>query len=184
MARITDSNILRLLEKSVQFGNWLLVNSVSAHLDRSLEPFISPVVTTENGQPLLALPDKSLFYHPNFRLVFYSSLQRAQIPVDLYNRTTIVNFGITPEQLETQMLALLVSIEAPSLEEKRAEVAKRLALDQGQMSRVENDILQAMSKEDVEQILSNDAMLLRLETSRKMFAEIRKRMRESAKANR
>jgi hypothetical protein len=40
-----------------------------------------------------------------------------------------------------------------------------------------------MSNENVDEILSNDQMIIRLETSRKMFGEIRKRLRESAKAN-
>jgi hypothetical protein len=36
------------------------------------------------------------------------------------------------------MLAALVNIEAPSLEEKKAEVAKRLSLDERHMRRIEN----------------------------------------------
>lgn len=41
-----------------------------------------------------------------------------------------MNFSITPDQLYQQMLSLIVGLEAPSLEEKKAEVLKRLDIDE------------------------------------------------------
>lgn len=92
-----------------------------------------------------------------------------------------MNFSITPDQLYQQMLSLIVSLEAPSLEEKKAEVLKRLAIDERHLERLSDEILDSMAKQDVDELLSSDAMLTRLQSSRRVYIDIMKRYTESLK---
>jgi dynein heavy chain len=42
-------------------------------------------------------------------------------------KVTIINFAITPSGLEEQMLAQIVALENPSLEQKKLEIVKKNA---------------------------------------------------------
>lgn len=42
-------------------------------------------------------------------------------------KVTIINFAITPSGLEEQMLAKIVALENPQLEQKKNDIVKRLA---------------------------------------------------------
>ena len=45
-------------------------------------------------------------------------------------KATVINFAITPQGLEDQMLAELVALENPQLEQKKRDIVRRNAADE------------------------------------------------------
>lgn len=129
IVKALDPQLMRILEKAVQFGTWVIISSVGRQLDQSLEPYLNPCFVQQNSQQLLVVWEKAFFYHSKFQLYLCSD-ELTEFSPETCNGTTILNFSITPDQLHQQMLSLIVGLEAPSLEEKKAEVHKRIALDE------------------------------------------------------
>ncbi len=61
-------------------------------------------------------------------------------------KVTIINFAITPQGLEDQMLAELVALENPQLEQKKKDIVKRNAADKKELLNIEDNILQSLSQ--------------------------------------
>jgi dynein heavy chain len=60
-------------------------------------------------------------------------------------KVSIVNFAITPTGLEEQMLAQIVSLENPQLEQKKIQIVQKNAEDSRKLVQIEDSILQALS---------------------------------------
>lgn len=59
---------------------------------------------------------------------------------------TVINFAITPQGLEDQMLAELVALENPQLEQKKKDIVKRNAADEKELLNIEDNILISLSQ--------------------------------------
>ncbi len=90
-------------------------------------------------------------------------------------KVTIINFSITPFGLEEQMLAKIVELEAPNLENRKSEIVRKNAQDQKQLFHIEDSILKSLSdqKGDISELLKNESLIIQLQDSKKTSAEIK-----------
>lgn len=61
--------------------------------------------------------DKECEYNPSFRLILHTKLANPHYQPELQAQCTLVNFTVTRDGLEDQLLAAVVSMERPDLEE-------------------------------------------------------------------
>lgn len=70
--------------------------------------------------------DKEVEYHPDFRLILHTKLANPHYKPEMQAQTTLINFTVTREGLEDQLLADVVRKERPDLEEtKVTEIAEQ-----------------------------------------------------------
>lgn len=67
----------------------------------------------------IKLGDKEIEYHPNFRLILQTKLANPHYKPEMQAQTTLINFTVTREGLEDQLLANVVAKERPDLEENK-----------------------------------------------------------------
>lgn len=65
----------------------------------------------------IKIGDKECEYNPNFRLILHTKLANPHYQPELQAQCTLVNFTVTRDGLEDQLLAAVVSMERPDLEE-------------------------------------------------------------------
>ena len=63
--------------------------------------------------------DKEVEYHPDFRLILHTKLANPHYKPEMQAQTTLINFTVTREGLEDQLLADVVRKERPDLEETK-----------------------------------------------------------------
>lgn len=63
--------------------------------------------------------DKEVEYHPEFRLILHTKLANPHYKPEMQAQTTLINFTVTREGLEDQLLADVVRKERPDLEETK-----------------------------------------------------------------
>jgi dynein heavy chain len=67
---------------------------------------------------------------------------------ELSTKVTLVNFMITPEGLEDQLLGIVAAKEKPELEEERTKLILQSAQNKKQLKELEDKILEILSKAD------------------------------------
>ena len=67
----------------------------------------------------IKLGDKEIEYHPDFRLILQTKLANPHYKPEMQAQTTLINFTVTREGLEDQLLANVVAKERPDLEETK-----------------------------------------------------------------
>lgn len=60
--------------------------------------------------------DKECFFHPDFRLILHTKLANPHYKPEIQAQTTLINFTVTRDGLEDQLLAQVVNQERPDLE--------------------------------------------------------------------
>lgn len=66
--------------------------------------------------------DKECEFHKNFRLILHTKLANPHYKPELQAQTTLLNFTVTEDGLEAQLLAEVVSIERPDLEKLKVKM--------------------------------------------------------------
>lgn len=90
-------------------------------------------------------------------------------------QTTLVNFTVTRDGLEDQLLAEVVKAERPDLEELKAELTKQQNEFKIQLKKLEDDLLSRLSSAG-SNILGDTALIENLETTKKTAADIEKKV--------
>eukprot|EP00825_Cyclidium_porcatum_P016785 TRINITY_DN196_c0_g3_i3.p1 TRINITY_DN196_c0_g3~~TRINITY_DN196_c0_g3_i3.p1 ORF type:complete len:1060 (-),score=193.84 TRINITY_DN196_c0_g3_i3:398-3577(-) len=178
--KINDQNLMKQMELSVQFGRWVLLENVSTELDPSLEPILQQQVVKQGSSYSITIGDKTLSYSDKFKMFLTTTLPNPHYPPETFVKVTIINFAITPSGLEEQMLAQIVALENPNLEQKKIEIVKKNAQDQKQLLKIEDEILKSLSDTgDIAEILKDETLISQLQNSKKFAAEINQRVKDS-----
>lgn len=65
----------------------------------------------------IKIGDKECEYNPKFRLILHTKLANPHYQPELQAQATLINFTVTRDGLEDQLLASVVSMERPDLEQ-------------------------------------------------------------------
>jgi dynein heavy chain len=174
--KLSDTNFLRTLEMGIQFGKWILLENIREELDAALEPILLQQKVKDGSSFTIKLGDKVITYMDTFRFFMTTTLPNPHYSPEISVKVTLLNFAITQEGLEDQMLGLVVSKEQPEMEEKKQALTK----DSAEMAKVkkdlEDEILRLLSADG--DILESKELIATLEVSKKTSEEINKKMAE------
>lgn len=76
----------------------------------------------------IKIGDKECEYNPSFRLILHTKLANPHYQPELQAQCTLVNFTVTRDGLEDQLLAAVVSMERPDLEELKVRSLPLISL--------------------------------------------------------
>ena len=131
--KLTDPNFLRTLENSIRIGTPVLLEEVGETLDPSLEPVLLKQTFKQGGRLLIRLGDSDIDYDKNFRFYMTTKMANPHYLPEICIKVTIINFTVTRQGLEDQLLADVVRLERPDLEEERTKLIIAINEDKGQL---------------------------------------------------
>lgn len=72
----------------------------------------------------IKIGDKECEFNKNFRLILHTKLANPHYKPELQAQTTLLNFSVTEDGLESQLLAEVVNVERPDLEKLKVKNMK------------------------------------------------------------
>lgn len=180
VTKLHDQNLLRTLENCIRVGRILLIEDIGETLIASLEPILTKQIHKQGGRYLIHLGDSDIDYDQNFQLFITTKLPNPHYLPEVYIKVNIINFTVTLEGLEDQLLGLAVKKEANEVEEKRTHLVASMADDQKQLNKVQNNILKLLS-ESKGNILDDETLINTLAQSQMTAQVISERVAESQK---
>ena len=169
--KLTDTNYLRALENSIQFGSPVLLENVGEELDPSLEPLLQKQLFKQGGVLCIRLGDATVEYSDMFRFYITTKLRNPHYLPEVSVKVTLLNFMITPEGLEDQLLGIVVSEERPDLEAQRNALIVESAENKRLLKEIEDRILHIMSSSSGN-ILEDETAIETLKGSKTLSDEI------------
>jgi len=171
--QFTMNNWLQKVIFSIQMGGQLLIESVGAEIDAILEPVLSQAVIKRGRTALIIkIGGEEIDYDPKFQLYLQSKLPNPHYRPEIAAQCTIINFIVTPEGLEDQILAMVVNVEKPELEQKKQELVRQQNDFKVTLSQLEDDLLSQLSAADPATILDNIPLIEGLEKTKATSKEI------------
>jgi dynein heavy chain len=175
----TDTHLGRVVENCIRNGIPLLLEDVGEIIDPSLDPLLQKnLVQQAAGVYALRVGDQEIDYDMNFRLYLTSKISNPHYLPEITIKVTIINFTVTVQGLQEQLLADVVKIEKPQIEKENIQLITSMSEDQKRLKAIEEKILQSLS-ENKTNILDNAQLIEDLKNSKRVSSEINKRMEQA-----
>jgi dynein heavy chain len=168
---ITDAKLLLHIENCVTNGYCLLIENVGETIDAVLDPIISRATFKKGRTVYVQLGDKELPYDPNFCLLLQTKIANPHYKPEVCAQVTLVNFCVTMDGLEEQLLAVVVDAERPDLEQQRVGLVRQQNLFKIKIKELEDSLLQRLSAAEGD-IIADIELIENLETTKTTATEI------------
>lgn len=127
---------------------------------------------------MVKIGEKEIDFNWSFRLILHTKLSNPHYKPELQAQTTLINFTVNRDQLEDQLLAEVVKVERPDLEQMRIQLTKQQNTFKITLKELEDGLLQKLASAGSE-ILSDRDLVLNLEKSKKTATDIGTKVIES-----
>uniref|UniRef100_A0A8B9TAI3 Dynein heavy chain 9, axonemal n=1 Tax=Anas platyrhynchos TaxID=8839 RepID=A0A8B9TAI3_ANAPL len=174
--RIGQKGYLDTMERALAAGEQVLIEN----LEESVDPVLGPLLGREmikKGR-YIKIGDKECEYNPAFRLILHTKLANPHFQPELQAQCTLINFTVTRDGLEDQLLAAVVSMERPDLEELKSDLTKQQNGFKITLKTLEDNLLSRLSSASGN-FLGDTALVENLEITKQTAAEIEEKVQES-----
>uniref|UniRef100_A0A671R8K4 AAA+ ATPase domain-containing protein n=1 Tax=Sinocyclocheilus anshuiensis TaxID=1608454 RepID=A0A671R8K4_9TELE len=167
--RIGQRGYLDSIERALSVGEVVLIEN----LEEAVDPVLGPLLgreTIKKGR-YIKIGDKECEYNPSFRLILHTKLANPHYQPELQAQCTLVNFTVTRDGLEDQLLAAVVSMERPDLEELKSNLTKQQNGFKITLKTLEDNLLSRLSSASGN-FLGDIELVENLEITKRTAAEI------------
>uniref|UniRef100_A0A1I8HSD8 Dynein axonemal heavy chain 7 n=1 Tax=Macrostomum lignano TaxID=282301 RepID=A0A1I8HSD8_9PLAT len=171
VCKFSDTDFARSLETAIQFGTPVLLENVGEELDPLLEPLLLKQTFKQGGAICMKLGDSIVEYSNDFRLFMTTKMRNPHYLPEVAVKVTLLNFMITPEGLQDQLLGIVVAREKPELEEEKNQLIVQGAENKRQLKEIEDKILYVLSSSEGN-ILEDESAIKVLKSSKSLSNEI------------
>ncbi|XP_034877289.1 dynein heavy chain 11, axonemal [Mirounga leonina] len=176
VTHLGQRGFLNAIETALAFGDVILVENLEETIDPVLDPLLGRN-TIKKGK-YIRIGDKECEFNKNFRLILHTKLANPHYKPELQAQTTLLNFTVTEDGLEAQLLAEVVSIERPDLEKLKLVLTKHQNDFKIELKYLEDDLLLCLSAAEGS-FLDDTELVERLEMTKATVAEIEHKVTEA-----
>ncbi|XP_026763473.2 dynein axonemal heavy chain 12 [Galleria mellonella] len=176
--KFTDENYMKVIETCLEYGKPALIDCILEDVEAPLDPVLLKHTYVQGSKEFIALGENVIEYHPNFRLYMTTKLRNPHYLPEVFNKVTLINFALTKDGLEDQLLGIVVAKERPDLQEKREKLIIQGAANRAALKQVEDDILRTL-QESKGDILEDETAIEILDSSKLLAIDIMKKQEAS-----
>ncbi|XP_077407169.1 dynein axonemal heavy chain 9 isoform X2 [Vanacampus margaritifer] len=174
--RMGQRGYLDAIERALTQGEVVLIENLEENMDPVLGPLLGRE-TIKKGR-YIKVGDKECEYNPGFRLILHTKFANPHYQPELQAQCTLINFTVTRDGLEDQLLAAVVSMERPDLEELKSNLTKQQNGFKITLKTLEDNLLSRLSSASGN-FLGDTELVENLETTKRTAADIEEKVKES-----
>ncbi|XP_066292954.1 dynein beta chain, ciliary-like [Branchiostoma lanceolatum] len=176
VVRLGQRGYLDVIERALSDGDTVLIENLEEETDPVLDPVLGRN-TIKKGR-YIKIGDKECEYNPNFRLILHTKLANPHYKPEMQAQSTLINFTVTRDGLEDQLLAEVVRCERPDLETLKSELTRQQNEFKIVLKGLEDNLLSRLSSAEGN-FLGDTALVENLETTKRTAAEIEVKVTEA-----
>jgi len=176
--KLSEKDFLRTLSNGVRFGRAVLLENIQEHLDPALEPLLQKQVYKQGGSDVIKMGDDIIPYHPDFRFYITTKLRNPHYAPEVSVKVSLLNFFVTLDGLEDQLLGIVVGQERADLAELKNHLVISNAKMKKELKEIEDKILFMLSNAQGN-ILDDEELINTLAQSKVTSNEISAKVAEA-----
>jgi len=168
----STKKIQQTLEMAIRLGQPVLLENVLEALD----PFLDPVLANQtykdqSGSLVIKLGENIIPYHTDFKFALTTVIPNPHYAPEVSVKVAMLNFAITQDGLEDQLLVSTVETERADLAEKKAQIIMQNAENKRKLQELQDEILFMLSNSEGN-ILDDTKLIETLAVSKATSEEI------------
>lgn len=175
--RMNAKKLISECQRCIQDGCTVLLENIDENIDATLSPIIGRYAKKKGMNKVYVLGGEDCIIHQNFKFILHTKLSNPHYPPEIQAETTLINFTVTEDGLEDQLLSLIVKMERPKLAATKEEVIDKQNKCKIQLRELEEGILKDLGSDG--DLLENRALITRLENSKVLSEEANKTIKEA-----
>uniref|UniRef100_UPI00398EA260 dynein axonemal heavy chain 11-like isoform X1 n=2 Tax=Pristiophorus japonicus TaxID=55135 RepID=UPI00398EA260 len=176
VVHIGQKGYLDIIEHALSCGDTILIEN----LEETVDPVLDPILgrnTIKKGR-YIKIGDKECEFNSSFQLILHTKLANPHYKPETQAQTTLINFTVTRNGLEDQLLAEVVNTERPDLEHLKSELTKQQNHFKIELKLLEDELLTHLSAAEGN-FLGDTELVEKLETTKLTAAEIEQKVSEA-----
>ena len=157
-----------------------MIEDIGETIEPSLEPVLQKSIYIQGGRKLIHLGDSDVDYDDNFKLYLTTKFSNPHYLPEVFIKVTVINFTVTLDGLEDQLLGDVVKREQPEIETRKARLVMSMSQDRKQLQEIEARILKLLS-ESSGNVLDDEVLIDTLASSNATSTIIKERVLEAEK---
>lgn len=143
--------LARKLEACITMGTPVIFEDATEQFDPMLDPLLSKQIEKKSSEVLMKFGDKMISYNTDFKFYVTTKMPAPHYSPEVCVKVTILNFMVTQEGLQDQMLNEIIKIEEEKKFNQRIKCIQQKSDNAGKKKAVDDQILLllANSKEDI-----------------------------------
>ncbi|ESO83512.1 hypothetical protein LOTGIDRAFT_133247 [Lottia gigantea] len=174
----TDHNLMRTMETAIRVGDPVLIKDVGEELDPALRPVLLQETYSRAGHLVILIGDTEIEYNERFRLYLTTTMTNPHYLPAIFIQANIINFTVTFDGLQEQLLSAVVKQERPKLESDRRDLMESITNDRQALRDLEDKSLSLLQKSEGH-ILDDQDLVETLQKSKGIAGEIYSRVEQS-----
>lgn len=171
ITRLGQKGMLDKMERCIENGEPVLIENIEETVDAVLGPIVGRQFFKKNRKLNVKLGDKEVEVSPNFKLFLHTKLMNPHYPPEIQAETTLVNFTVTEDGLEDQLLARVVRKERPDLEDTKSELMRQQNEFKIKLKEIEDSLLYQLATAEGD-LTENIELIENLEESKRVSTDI------------
>nr|XP_045000110.1 dynein axonemal heavy chain 14 [Jaculus jaculus] len=180
---LEDSSYPQKLEIAMKRGESVLLQNLPETFPPGLRAVLKKDIYQKRGKYFIRINDAETEYNLHFRLYLCTEVDNPHFLPSVYNFVTMVNFTVTFQGLQDQLLSTVVSHEVPHLENQRAHLLESISRDAVTLEELEDKTLNLLQNAQG-CVLDDEEIVETLRKSKITSNEISKRIKATEKAER
>ncbi|CBH10362.1 dynein heavy chain, putative [Trypanosoma brucei gambiense DAL972] len=177
-ASFSDADFLKRLEFAIQYGNPFLFEGVDEFIDPIIDSVLDPQFRHDSGQLVIRLGDKDVVWDSNFKLYLCTKLPNPEYPAEVFGKTMVINYGVTEDGLESQLLNFVVASERSDLQRQSEDLVQTMAESRAQLKELEDTLIRELTLA-TGNILDNDELIATLENTKSSATEVQQKLEQA-----
>ncbi|KAI0977659.1 hypothetical protein GJ496_008262 [Pomphorhynchus laevis] len=180
ITKVDQRSLNESVPEAISKGQILLIQNVGEHIDSKIEPLIDNVQIKKSRRIRWNRHDFTV--HPNFKVILQTKLVNPHYKPEIQAMLTLINFSVTTQGLESQLLASVVASEMPALEKSKYETTMTINQNKITLKKLESSLLTMLANAEGN-FIQNIELVETLETNVNTAKEIELKTHEATVFN-
>ena len=168
-----NENYMKLVTLRVHNGGTILIENVGDTIDPNINPVLEKNYIVKNQVEYIILDNTEISVSSDFKLFLITKLSNPHYTPEIMAKTTVINFSITMDGLEEQLLNEVVRFEYPSIEETRKSLVESMNKNKITLKQCEDSLLDALNESVGTDILENSKLIETLKNTKEKAQELK-----------
>jgi dynein heavy chain len=146
VTQLTDKRFLNHLQEQMGNGRPLIVEDLTQDIDPVIDPVLEKQVTKDGRGFSIKINDQDMAFDKRFGFFMTTKLPNPSFPPELFAKCLIIDFTVTQQGLEQQLLSQVISKEKAELNEESAKLSEEINRNDKKRKDLEDRLLKQLSE--------------------------------------